>query len=71
MAGMTTTRCFDCDDHGHLTDEHCWYEGQICRCGETPLWDANPVNPCPSSRHDLMPPGGATSPHDTQRTEQQ
>lgn len=42
-----TERCFDCDDGGHLADEHCWYEGDICRCGETPLWDVNPVNPCP------------------------
>ena len=40
-------RCYDCDDQGHLATEHCWHEGQVCLCGRTPLWDVNPVNPCP------------------------
>lgn len=40
-------RCYDCDDHGHLATEHCVFEGgPACRCGTTPLWDVEPVNPC-------------------------
>lgn len=39
-------RCFDCGDHGHLTTEHCWHDGDICRCGETPLWAVTPRNAC-------------------------
>lgn len=49
---LDIARCFDCADHGHPATEHCWNENDTCRCGETPVWEVAPTNPCDMARED-------------------